>query len=64
VHLIFCLAEDLTGDTDLMDSKVVGLSSILPNERYDQMVLLPIVEKDTIEVGLNKIRRWIFTNST
>jgi hypothetical protein len=34
-----------------MDSKVVGLSSVLPKERYDQMVLLPTIEKDTIEVS-------------
>ncbi|KAI6191397.1 Kinesin motor domain-containing protein [Aphelenchoides bicaudatus] len=46
-------ADELTGDTDcdLLDNKVAGLSSILPRERYDQMVLLPIVEKDTIEMS-------------
>lgn len=34
-----------------MESKVVGLSSTLPMEHYDKMIILPIVEKDIVEVG-------------
>lgn len=34
-----------------MESKVIGLSSTLPMEHYDKMIILPIVEKDIVEVG-------------
>ncbi|KAI6210619.1 Kinesin-73 [Aphelenchoides besseyi] len=49
-------ADELTVGPDSLDeeqpmpSRVAGLSAVLPQERYDQMVLLPIVEKDNIEV--------------
>ncbi|KAI6243777.1 hypothetical protein M3Y99_00041700 [Aphelenchoides fujianensis] len=43
-------AETLDDEQEL-PARVAGLSAVLPQERFDQMVLLPIVEHDAIEMS-------------
>jgi hypothetical protein len=45
-----CATDEPVNDYDL-SNQIIGASAVLPFESYDQMIMLPILEHDNIEVS-------------